>query len=440
MPGQRPPLWQTQGLQMGMAAILLALVLTGGMVPLALSDPPEAATTIRELRAAASEKKVYASAFEKGAGDPWSKRQVTKCPSGKHTFLGPFAYGSVTLSLDNLPEHARVRLSFDLMIIMTWDGDANLDNPDAIGPDLFNVTVDRGPRLVHASFVARPSSETQTQSFPGRFPYDHLPAGTGAAESRSLGYRWWGPGGTGLPDDYVYHIERSFAHSGKSLKIAFSGINLQAANDECWGLENVRVEVLPAQETAPLAEAAFGKRWTELGSADPKLFVPAIDALIDWGEPVVTAIRRRLALSATGAAPNLQRINQLIAQLDANAFVDREEATAALRDLGAVAGPALYAAQKNTTSLEALRRINGLLKDLRRAEVENEAGRRLRRAVEILERIGSPKARAGLSDIAGRSGLAAWEAEAAIQRLDGKAAIPTTLDLPPGLPKRTVSK
>jgi hypothetical protein len=204
-------------------------------------------------------------------------------------------------------------------------------------------------------------------------------------------------------------------------------------NDESWGLGNVCVEVLLAQETAPLDEAAFGKLWTQLGSADPKLFVPAIDTMIDSGESGVTAIRRRLALSAK--APDQKRIDQLIAQLDANSFIDREKATAALRDLGAVAGPALYAARKNASSTEALRRINSLLNGLRRYEIESEAGRRLRRLVETLELIGGQKARAGLSDIAGRSGLAAWEADAAIQRLDGKAEIPTKLDLPPGLPK-----
>jgi hypothetical protein len=418
---------------MATVAVLMTLVLTGGITR---SGPPETASTVPGPRFAARGIKVYASAFANGAGEQWSKRQVTKCPSGKHTFLGPFAYECVTLTLDNLPEHARVRLSFDLMIMLSWDGDAFLDNPRADGPDLFDVTVDRGPRLVHASFVAvaRPASDMPKQSFPGRFPYDHLPAGTGAAESRSLGYRWWAGDGSG-PDDYVYHIERSFAHGGKSLRFAFSGINLQAVNDECWGLENVCVEVLPAQETAPPDEAAFGKLWTQLGSADPKLFVPAIDAMIDSGEPGVTAVRRRLALSAKAKAPNQKHIDQLIAQLDANRFIDREKATAALWDLGVVAGPALYAARENAPSTEALRRIDKLLNGLRRYEVENEAGRRLRRVVEILELIGGHKARAGLSDIAGRSGLAAWEADAAIQRLDGKANIPTKLDLPPGLPK-----
>ncbi len=241
--------------------IAVAVVMAGGIMGRAESprppDPPPVASTAPGPRAAARGQEVYCSAFEHGAGEPWSKRPVTQCPSGRHTFLGPFAYENATLSLDNLPEHARVRLSFDLMIILTWDGDASLDQPTPNGPDLFDVTVDRGPRLVHASFVARPSSDNTTQSFPGRFPYDHLPAGTASAESRSLGYNW--PGGVGSgPDDYVYHVERSFAHRGSRLKIAFSGINLEAVDNESWGLENVRVEVLPRAKAACWTKPRWG--------------------------------------------------------------------------------------------------------------------------------------------------------------------------------------
>ena len=305
--------------------------------------PPEPVSTAPGPRAATRGKQVYASAFEKKqAGDQWSKKQLTKCPSSKRTFLGPFAYESTTLSLDDLPEHARVRLSFDLMIMLTWDGDLNLDQPNKDGPDLFDVTVDRGPRLVHSSFVARPNAETGTQSFPGRFPYDHLPAGTAAVESRSLGYFWNGGVGSG-PDDYVYHVERSFAHSGKSVKIAFSGINLEAVDNECWGLDNVQVEVLPAKNAPELDEARFGKLWAGVASADPKTFVPAIDALIDMDEPGVVAIRKRLAPPSGDTAQD-KRVARLIALLDADAYMECEKAMAALRDIGAAAEPALASA------------------------------------------------------------------------------------------------
>ena len=379
---------------------------------------------------------MYRSAFENGAGDQWSKKLVRKSPSGKHTFLGPFSYESTMLSLDNLPEHARVRLSFDLMIILTWDGDANLDHPDPTAPDLFDVTVDRGPRLVHASFVARPSSETTTQSFPGRFPYDHMPPGTAAVESRSLGYFW--PGGIGRgPDDYVYHIERSFAHGGKSLKVAFSGINLEGVDNECWGLENVRVEVLPAEKKAgTLDEAAFGKLWKNLASADPKMFVPAIDALIDLGEPGVAAIHRRLVPPAVGPAQD-RRIGTLIAQLDSDAYLEREQAMEALRELGAAAESALCVARRTTTSLEARVRIDKLLRGLKRDEAENDGEQRLRRVAEVLELVGGEQARGAAGHCGAHGNIRGMGSERGATTMDGKTEIPTKLDLPPGLPTGT---
>ncbi len=78
-------------------------------------------------------------------------------------------------------------------------------------------------------------------------------------------------------------------------------------------------------------------------------------------------------------------------------------------------------------------RIDKLLKGLKGDD--SDAARRLRRAVEVFELIGGQQARAALADIAARTGTpAAWEAKAAIERLDGMAEIPTKLDLPPRLP------
>jgi hypothetical protein len=378
---------------------------------------------------------VYRSAFEKQAGAEWSKKTVTKSPSGKHTFLGPFGYESTVLTLENLPAHGRVRISFDLMILLTWDGDASLDNPVPTAPDVFDVTVERGPRLVQASFTARPSSANRTtQSFPGRFPYDHLPPGTGAVESRSLGYQWGGSIGDG-PDDYVYTITRTFAHSGKSLKVAFSGINLEPDGNEMWGLGNVRVEVLPAGPAVKFEEDAFEKLWSDLGSEDPKAFVPAMEGMIDLGDPGVAALRKRLAPPAP--VTDVDRVAaQWITKLDDDSYSEREKASAALRDLGTAAEKALRAARETTASVEVRTRIDALLEHLKGGRTENAADRRRRRLVEVLELIGSEEARTALGDIGRLSGtLEAWEAKAALRRLEGKAEIPTKLELPPGLPK-----
>jgi hypothetical protein len=411
----------------------LALGLIGGVVVQAAEPSGTAAPTVPTV--ADKWREVYRTEFGEVAGDEWSKTKLTKSPSGKHTFLGPFGCEAAMLSLKNLPEHARVRISFDLMIILTWDGDANLDHPTPTAPDLFDVTVDRGPRLVHASFTARPSSSNPTtQSFPGRFPYDHLPPGTGAVESRTLGYSWNGGIGDG-PDDYVYHVVRSFGHREKSLNIAFSGINLEPDQNEVWGLENVRVEILSAAPAAPLDAATFRGQWMDLVSADPKVFVPAMDRLVDEGDAAVAAIRRRVAGPAIQTGQE-DRIRRLIAQLDDDAYAVREQASAGLLELGTFAERALMEARAKATSPEVMARIDGVLARLTAAQGDSD--RRLCRLAEVLERIGTEGARAGLSEIGMHGGtMGAWEAAAALRRLEGKAEIPTTLDLPPGLPTST---
>ena len=122
----------------------------------------------------------------------------------------------------------------------------------------------------------------------------------------------------------------------------------------------------------------------------------------------------------------------MIAQLDDDAFKVREQASATLGELGAAAAPALRAARAKATSAEMSSRIDALLEHMKGGATESGEERRLRRLVEVLELIGTKAARAELAEIGGRTGsVAAWEAKGAIQRLEGKAEIPTTLDLPP---------
>jgi WD40 repeat protein len=117
------------------------------------------------------------------------------------------------------------------------------------------------------------------------------------------------------------------------------------------------------------------------------------------------------------------RIAKLIANLDANEFAVREKATEELRKLGELAEPAMRKALASRPTLEMKRRLQDLL-----AEIED--GRwhltpdRLRqlRAIEVLERIGTPEAQALLKALAdGAAGAPlTQEARAAVQRLQAQ--------------------
>ena len=92
-------------------------------------------------------------------------------------------------------------------------------------------------------------------------------------------------------------------------------------------------------------------------------------------------------------------IEQLIAQLDDDQFKVREKATAELNRIGERIVPALDAALAKERPLESSNRLHGLRTKMIGAVLEGE---RLRtyRAVEVLERIGTPEARQLLKTMA----------------------------------------
>jgi hypothetical protein len=114
---------------------------------------------------------------------------------------------------------------------------------------------------------------------------------------------------------------------------------------------------------------------------------------------------------------------KLIADLDAIKFAVRQRATAELEKLGEAAVPALRLALEGNPSPELARRVQSLLD---KVNSPNERVRRLPavvvqllRAVEVLERAGTPEAVEVLRGIAEGEPIAreTREAQAALQRL-----------------------
>src|SRR5262249_52243544 len=109
-----------------------------------------------------------------------------------------------------------------------------------------------------------------------------------------------------------------------------------------------------------------------------------------------------------------QQLARLIADLDDNRFSTRERATRDLERLGESAASALRQGLKNPPSLEGRRRVGRLLVPIERAVYLRE-----RRALEVLEQIGTLESRFFLAALA-RGAPGAWltvEAERTGQRL-----------------------
>jgi len=172
----------------------------------------------------------------------------------------------------------------------------------------------------------------------------------------------------------------------------------------------------------PPADAkAFARLWDRLGDEDAAKAYAALCDLSRASKAVPAWIGRRLRPVPRVGPADLAR---LIADLDVDDFDRREAAAKGLAALGAQAGPALRKALEETTSAEVRSRIKPLLKPLDQWVVTDPDTLRSLRAVWVLERIGTPEARAVLDDLAKGAPEVrqTQEAKAALDFLDKRAA------------------
>lgn len=186
----------------------------------------------------------YQTDFQGAVGPEWSDTAVATTPVGERRFLGQFGPTAATsLSLNELPPHSEVSVSFDLFIIGTWDGNqvslptCGSFGGQLVGPDEWRVAVAGGETLLNTTFSNihnHLECWTFMQAFPEEFPGGDHPPFTNAAEVNTLGYEV----------DAIYHLSFTFAHAAEALELDFSSLGRGDA-DEGWGLDNVVVEVGP---------------------------------------------------------------------------------------------------------------------------------------------------------------------------------------------------
>ena len=178
----------------------------------------------------------YSQGFE-NASDPlseWSLHPVATTPIGNRRFLGELAKQTTALSLSDLPQHDTLKLSFDLFIIRSWDGNLNSNGEQ---PDVFTVQVEGGSPLLRTTFSNNPSiGQAFPDSYPGSVAH---PGRTGSVEQDTLGFVY----GNSFVWDTVYHIELEFEHSSPDLVLDFisSGATTNNIANESWGLDNVLI-------------------------------------------------------------------------------------------------------------------------------------------------------------------------------------------------------
>jgi len=154
--------------------------------------------------------------------------------------------------------------------------------------------------------------------------------------------------------------------------------------------------------------------WADLHHRDAARADQAMRYFVASPETAVAQFKKHLKAEP---GSNSKRIRELIEQLGAPTFAEREAAQAELGRIGAAAIPALREAIRSTVSAEVVRRANELVDMLARLTLAGEPLRQAR-AVEVLERIGSADARAILTDLAkgAPSARLTQEAKQALER------------------------
>jgi hypothetical protein len=110
----------------------------------------------------------------------------------------------------------------------------------------------------------------------------------------------------------------------------------------------------------------------------------------------VALVRKHLQ---PAVAPDAERLQKLIADLDSEKFAARNQATKELKALGDLASPALRKSLEGDTSPETRRRIEELLEKLKSVELTGDP-LRAARAVALLECISTSDARRHLESLA----------------------------------------
>jgi hypothetical protein len=172
--------------------------------------------------------------------------------------------------------------------------------------------------------------------------------------------------------------------------------------------------VSPRPGVSAQEAGALEIHWQALAGDDAAKAFAAIVALAATPKEAVPWIKERLKPAAPA---DMKQVENLLKQLDSDQFKVRDTATKGLLKLDEQIVPALEKALAANPTLEAKQRLEGLRGKLTGIVLQGE---RLRayRAIEVLERIGTPEARQVLQELAkGAPGaLITTSAQAALKR------------------------
>ena len=205
----------------------------------------------------------------------------------------------------------------------------------------------------------------------------------------------------------------AFSPDGKTL--ATAGTDLGAL---LWDVPGPDAEGRLAVKE--LTAEAAAELWKDVSGEDSSRAWQAILTLAAAPKEAVPFVQKQLKPTA---APDAKQVGKLIADLDAEQFQEREDATEALVRAGPAAEAAVKKALANKPSAEAKQRLEFIISKMSGNLGPNMEDVRTTRAVEVLEKIGTPEALKVLEEVAkGGEGHVTDEARSAPGATEGTVA------------------
>src|SRR5262249_24296547 len=188
-------------------------------------------------------------------------------------------------------------------------------------------------------------------------------------------------------------------HKGEVFQVCFSQDGRMLASGSADGTvllwDMKRLSHNDRSKEVPLRSEEVATYWRDLADGDARGAYMAIRHLAEGPQQTVPFLRERLRpVPKTDSA----RIAQLIGQLNSDQFPERKKAVEELDRLAEAAEPALRKALEGQPSEEMRRQITMLLEKLQ-GSVPPPTQLQALRAVEVLERIGTPEAKEVLKSL-----------------------------------------
>jgi len=168
--------------------------------------------------------------------------------------MGNFNNSGFELSLQDIPEHNYIQISFDLYIHDSWDGNSNELNPSEIDHDAWIMEFDPDEKLKVTEKIYFETTFSNglcipgfcyNQSYPHFFPFPNE-ARQEAIRENLPGLCLWKTSPTGTSR---YKIVKVYPHNRNASVIRFYDRLIQTNSfdpkcDESWSLDNLKITVL----------------------------------------------------------------------------------------------------------------------------------------------------------------------------------------------------